>query len=141
MQHGSDIVVIERTRERIDVPDIRSDEGSPSHEALVPGREIVDYDRQVACPAQRLAAMRTDITGTACYEDRLHRRLPRLASAGASTIISGRRLKFSLCRDLLEIRDRLWQSLRQRNAGTPIKGALRGANVGTALFRIVLRQR
>ena len=58
----------------------------------------------------------------------------------AAAAISGASSQFSLGHNILEIRDRLRQTLAQRNAGAPIKGPLRCGDVGPALFRVVFRQ-
>src|SRR4029079_13579749 len=113
------IVKLECLRNRLRVSDVCADERPPTHEALMPSGEIVKHHREIASPAQCLTAMRADVARAAGYEDRRHRRLRRPVRVRAAFPMSRVSLKYSLSDHPLKIRNRLRQTLGQRNAGSP----------------------
>ena len=145
MEHGFDLMGANRMTNRVIIPDIARHEGPPPHEALVPGRKIVEDDWSKARAAQRFAGMRTHIAGATGDEDGTgaHDDLPSLLiilnALLRSWSLNGRgRLRLGY--KPFKIGNSLGQSFSERDGGTPAKHPLGLADVWPSFLRIILRK-
>src|SRR5215467_6789380 len=69
MKHSFDLVGTNGVTKRVDVSDVGVNEWPPAHKALMPGGKIIKHHRRIARSVERLAGMRSHVTGATGHQN------------------------------------------------------------------------